>query len=42
MPKSDASVDYYATLGVLPLADTAEIKKQFKKLGRLYEIVRRY
>jgi DnaJ-class molecular chaperone len=33
MVKADLSRDYYGDLEILPTADTAEIKKQFKKLG---------
>lgn len=33
MVKADLTRDYYDDLGVLPTADLAEIKKQFKKLG---------
>jgi len=35
MVKADLSRDYYGDLDVPPGADAAEIKKQFKKLGRI-------
>jgi DnaJ-class molecular chaperone len=34
MVKADLTRDYYADLELAPSADVAEIKKQFKKLGR--------
>jgi len=33
MVKADLTRDYYGDLELAPNADTAEIKKQFKKLG---------
>ncbi len=33
MVKADMTRDYYGDLEILPTADLAEIKKQFKKLG---------
>jgi curved DNA-binding protein CbpA len=33
MVKADLTRDYYGDLELPPTADTAEIKKQFKKLG---------
>lgn len=33
MVKTDLTRDYYGDLDLLPSADLAEIKKQFKKLG---------
>jgi DnaJ-class molecular chaperone len=35
MVKLDYDRDYYADLELPPLADAAEVKKQFKKLGEL-------
>jgi hypothetical protein len=35
MVKLDYDRDYYADLELPPLADVAEVKKQFKKLGEL-------
>ena len=35
MVKADLSRDYYGDLGLQPGADALEIKKQFKKLGKL-------
>lgn len=34
MPKCDPTKDYYACLEVSPTCSTADIKKQFHKLGR--------
>lgn len=34
MVKVDLSRDYYGDLDLPPQADVAEIKKQFRKLGR--------
>jgi len=36
MVKADAKRNYYADLELTPAADTEEIKKQFRKLARLY------
>lgn len=33
MVKTDVRRDYYADLGLVPSADTDDIKKQFRKLG---------
>ena len=35
MVKADLTRDYYGDLELQPGADITEIKKQFKKLGRL-------
>jgi hypothetical protein len=35
MVKLDYERDYYADLGLPPTADAADVKRQFKKLGRL-------
>lgn len=35
MGKADMTRDYYGDLEVQPSADAAEIKKQFKKLGKI-------
>lgn len=35
MVKADARRNYYADLELGPSADTEEIKKQFRKLGKL-------
>jgi len=35
MVKADLTRDYYGDLELAPTADVLEIKKQFKKLGRL-------
>jgi hypothetical protein len=34
MVKADLTRDYYGDLELAPTADVAEIKKQFKKLGK--------
>lgn len=35
MGKADLTRDYYGDLELQPSADAAEIKKQFKKLGKI-------
>lgn len=35
MVKADIRRDYYADLGLTPSADTDDIKRSFRKLGRL-------
>lgn len=39
MVKADVRRDYYADLGLQPSAETEDIKKQFRKLGK-WEIYR--
>ena len=35
MVKADLTRDYYGDLEIAPGADVSEIKKQFKRLGRI-------
>ena len=35
MAKLDPHKDYYAILGMSPTVETDEVKKQFKKLGKM-------
>lgn len=39
MVKADPKRDYYADLDLRPNAETVEIKKQFKKLGKCASVV---
>lgn len=38
MVKADPRRDYYADLECTPTADAAEIKKQYRKLGKMMNI----